>query len=95
MKHTYITAIDNGERVACDACGCEFPASDTRSGGLLFTSHAYGPCCAERMERSIERYGETQFIRGRCPADKSFRQWVLEDLRQGNNTTTITTRETK
>src|ERR1041385_3894514 len=82
--------IDVGRTVICDGCGDDM-TNDPRSGGFLFTSHAYGPCCADGMLESIRHYQEERFIRAWCPPGQSYADWV-RDLRGGNNTITVTTR---
>jgi hypothetical protein len=37
--------IPVGRTVLCDACDTDL-TNDTRSGGFMFGSYAYGPCCA-------------------------------------------------
>jgi hypothetical protein len=83
-----ITSIDLGSSVVCDGCGEDYTNSD-ECGGLLVVSNAYCPKCAPRVEQSVKKYEEEHTIKGRCPADKPYRRWVLEDLRKGNNKITI------
>lgn len=95
--HTHITQeiIDNKDRVVCDVCSKEFTDADTESGGFLFGSYAYCPqCAASRLPRIIG-YNEESYIKAWCPSNLSYRRWVLDVLRQGNNLTTITTIERK
>lgn len=66
--------------VFCDFCGEDFTNRDDK-GGLLFQSKATCPCCAKKIEADAARYGETQFIRDRCPQDMEFRNWVIVVLR--------------
>lgn len=82
------TVIPIGDLVACDACNEDFTNSD-RSGGFLFRSYAYGPCCQEKQLRSIRGYGEEWNIRARCPAGMSFADWVRH-LRGPDAAITIT-----
>lgn len=77
-----IEHIDSGEAVACDFCGEDFSESEA-TGGLLFQSKAACPECAPRIEAGAKSYGETHFIRGRCPEGMQFRAWVREILRGG------------
>lgn len=67
--------IPLGRNVFCDSCD-EDMTDDPRSGGFLFGSYAYGPCCADKRLRSIRSYGEENHIRGRCPEGVSFADWV-------------------
>lgn len=85
MKKKLIQTINVGTGVACDGCGEQYSPNDKRTGGLMLGSSAYGPCCENRIMESIKRYKEEQYITARCPKDKSFRNWVLEDLRGGEN----------
>ncbi len=71
-----------GRRVACDGCDTDL-TSDPRSGGLLFGSYAYGPCCADRQLERIRGYGEERYIRARCPEGVAFADWVRDTLRDG------------
>lgn len=67
--------------VVCDYCGDDH-TTDSAPGGLLFGTYAACPKCAPQMDRSARTYGETRFIRARCPEGKTFAQWVREDLRK-------------
>lgn len=64
-----------GRRVMCDSCGKEWTDLPD-SGGVLFETKAYGPCCLARVEESILRYKEERFVKARCPAGMSFANWV-------------------
>lgn len=64
-----------GDEVACDICDEDLTA-DPRSGGFLFGSYAYGPCCAMEGLARIRGYGEEWNIRAWCPAGVSFADWV-------------------
>lgn len=46
-------------------------------------------------ERRIQEYNEQEYIKARCPTGKSFREWVLIDLRGGDNRIHIITAEIK
>lgn len=81
--------IPIGETVLCDSCDTDL-TDDPRSGGFLFGSYAYGPCCADRHLASIKGYGEERFIRGWCPEGVSFADWVRRDLRGPGAAITIT-----
>lgn len=75
--------VDLGDTVLCDGCDTDLTA-DPRSGGILFGSYAYGPCCAARMLDSIRGYDEEWNIRARCPDGMSFADWCRQ-LRGGSN----------
>ena len=75
-----VITLDPGNVVLCDGCNHEYTDSEV-SGGILFGSYAYGPCCAPRMEEGAKKYNEEYNIKGRCPEGKSFADWVREDLR--------------
>lgn len=67
--------IDLGGLVVCDGCDTDF--TDSRaSGGFLFGSYAYGPCCEQKQFASIRSYGEEWNIRGRCPQGAAFADWL-------------------
>jgi len=72
-----ISSTDIGRFVECDGCGADL-TEDTRTGGFIFTNHAYGPCCAGRMLRSIRGYGEEKYIRGTCTPGMAFADWIRE-----------------
>lgn len=82
IEREYAAALDAGEGVVdvgrtvlCDSCSTDL-TDDPRSGGFLFDTYAYGPCCAEGMMSSIKRYGEESFIEARCPDNMPFGVWV-------------------
>lgn len=79
--------VDFGEQVFCDYCSKDYTNSDA-SGGLLFGSKGACPECAERVEAGARKYNEMDWIKDRCPEGKSFRDWILQDVREGNNTIT-------
>lgn len=66
--------IDLGRTVACDACDTDL-TDDPRSGGFLFGSYGYGPCCADERLASIRGYHEEDHIRAWCPPGVSFADW--------------------
>jgi len=69
--------IPVGRVVLCDACDTDL-TDDPRSGGYLFGTYAYGPCCADERLKSIRGYGEEWNIRARCPEGVSFADWVRD-----------------
>lgn len=75
--------IDVGDTVLCDGCSTDL-TNDPRSGGFLFGSYAYGPCCADEMMANVRRYGEESYIRAVCPDDMSHAEWARR-IRGGNN----------
>lgn len=72
--------IEPGNSVVCDACNDDYTHSDA-VGGLLFQSKAICPNCSPKWEAGAKEYGETHLIKARCPADKSFADWVRDCLR--------------
>jgi hypothetical protein len=76
--------INIGNSVACDWCNKDFTDSN-KSGGFMFSGYATCPDCAEEKERTIKEYGEEQYITARCPKDKSFADWIRDDIRNGEN----------
>ena len=71
-----------GNKVICDLCGKDYTNSDEK-GGIYFAGKAVCPECTPRFEESIKKFHEEHFITARCPEDKSFKDWVIEDLRHG------------
>jgi hypothetical protein len=67
--------IPVGSTVLCDACDTDL-TNDPRSGGYLFGSYGYGPCCAAKRLAVIRGYGEEWNIRARCPEGVSFADWI-------------------
>ena len=75
-------AVLIGRDVACDMCGDDW-TERRNSGGFLFQSKAVCPECAPQMEANVTKYREERYIRGRCPADMAFSDWIRE--RRGPN----------
>jgi hypothetical protein len=75
LQHGTPASIPLGDTVLCDDCDGDYTASNL-TGGILFQSKALGPCCAPKWEVQARKYGEERFIRGRCPEDVSFADWV-------------------
>ena len=69
-----------GRIVVCDDCTNDYTDRDDE-GGILFQSKAICPACAPYWLQGAATYGETHFVRGRCPPGKSFADWVRDDLR--------------
>jgi len=84
------TVVNLGSSVACDMCNKDWTRSDV-SGGFLFSSYAVCPDCAEEQLKSIKSFNEEKYITKYCPKDKSFADWVREDLRGGKPGQIITT----
>lgn len=72
--------ISGGDDVLCDLCGEDYTFSKEQ-GGFLFQSKGVCPACAPAFEKRVESYNEQSFIRARCPAGKSFADWIREDCR--------------
>ena len=79
-----VHTINPGNNVICDFCDEDW-TTRPESGGFLFQSKATCPDCAPGMEENARKYSELNFIRARCPEDKSFADWVRDDLRGGKN----------
>lgn len=86
-----VKRVELGDRVECDVCSTLFTDDNGPSGGFLFGSYAYCPDCAKLREPIIHQRNEGHYIKARCPACKSFRRWVLDDLRKGDNSIAIYT----
>jgi hypothetical protein len=74
---TEIASFDVGRYVVCDTCG-EVLTDDTRTGGYIFSGKGVGPCCAERLMATIERFNEQEHIQGRCTPGMAFADWIRE-----------------
>lgn len=75
-----VITIDVGNIVVCDLCNKDFTDSD-ESGGFLFGGKAVGPCCSEKFLATVKECREEHHIVADCPKDRSFANWVREDLR--------------
>ena len=80
---------DLGRYVQCDGCDKVYRTEngtvlDESKGGIMLLSKALCPACAPRAEADAKRYGETQYIRDRCPPEMRFVDWV-DQLRRGEN----------
>lgn len=71
------TKVHLGHIVVCDSCDKDYSDDTESSGGFIFSSSAYGPCCAARMMKGIVMYNEQRFIKAQCPQGKSFRDFVI------------------
>jgi len=67
--------IDMGDAVICDFCNKDW-TDEKGSGGFLFESKAVCPNCAPAILKNIEKYHEENFIRGVCPDNMPFGDWV-------------------
>jgi len=70
-----IIHIDPGRSVFCDLCDKDWTDSK-RSGGFLFLSKAICPDCENGYLQSVKSYGEEKYIRGWCPKDVPFADWI-------------------
>lgn len=71
-----------GDSVICDLCGQDYTNSKAK-GGITFGSKAICPTCTPEMLKNATKYNEESYIKHRCPEDKTFADWVREDLREG------------
>jgi hypothetical protein len=69
--------IPVGRDVICDLCSEDW-TDRPESGGFLFVSTGVCPDCAPDFMRGIIKYKEQEHIRGRCPKDQSFADWIRE-----------------
>jgi NAD-dependent SIR2 family protein deacetylase len=76
MKNFKVITIDGGDTVLCDMCNQDWTNSEV-SGGFLFLSKAICPDCEEGMRKNIIKYNEEHFIRGTCPENMSFYDWIM------------------
>lgn len=68
--------IDAGQTVLCDLCNADYSESEEK-GGFLFQSKGVCPKCAPRFLKSIQSYNEEKYIKGHCPKNTSFKDWIL------------------
>lgn len=76
MENFKVITIDGGDTVLCDMCNQDFTGSEI-SGGFLFLSKAVCPFCEDKMMTNIKKYNEEDYIRGTCPENVSFYDWVM------------------
>ena len=72
-----------GNVVLCDLCNKDYTHDTTSKGGITFGSKAVCPDCTPTVEASANKYGEQHHIKHRCPPDMTFRDWVINVLREG------------
>ena len=70
-----VITVDVGDNVFCDYCSEDYTNRPDK-GGFLFQSKAICPECAKEALVSIKGYNEEHFIRGTCPDDMSFVDWI-------------------
>jgi len=80
FKDFEVITIDCGDSVLCDLCNKDYTNSNI-SGGFLFGSNAVCPDCVTKMIKTIKEYKEEKYIKAWCPDNKSFADWIREDLR--------------
>lgn len=71
----------NPHEVLCDICDQDWSDS-AQSGGFLLLSKGVGPCCEARLRDSIAKYKEEWSIKGECPANMSFADWIRNVVRK-------------
>ena len=82
--------IEVGRTVVCDGCDTDL-TDDPRTGGFLFGTYAFGPCCADARLTRIYELSEQLDITSFCPAGETFADWIrLLRKRSGNNKIIIT-----
>lgn len=86
--------IDIGGTVVCDSCDKDFTDS-AESGGFVFGSYGYGPCCAPRMMKSIKEEGEERYIRATCPDGVSYADFIRKYRGPEGNKISVTPYEGK
>jgi hypothetical protein len=64
-----------GRDVVCDLCDEDW-TDRPEPGGFLFVSKAVCPDCAPKFMADVARYKEQKHIRGTCPVDESFADFV-------------------
>lgn len=86
MKST-TKKVNIGSAVNCDLCNESYPEGDKREGGYLFQSKAACPLCADRFEKTAKEYNELKYITKRAKKGQTFRDFVINDLRGGEDGT--------
>ena len=89
MTSRIVSQVDIGDQVLCDLCSAEHTAENSSTGGVLVLSYAYCPACAPAMLKRLEKDGELDYVKARCPPFLTFHAWVML-LRGGNNIITVT-----
>lgn len=84
MPNNEPTVIDIGDEVYCDFCNADYTHSE-KSGGFMFGSYGTCPDCAPRIEANARKHNEQGRITSRCPKNMSFKQYILETVRKGDN----------
>lgn len=76
-----ILTIDPGRNVVCDCCGADWTDRPESGGCYGLMTKAYCPDCAPRIIEIARAEGEYHLIKAFCPPEKSFADWVRQDLR--------------
>lgn len=79
-KQGNVITIHPGRAVICDSCSRDYTNSD-ESGGMYFGGKAICTRCDPEWRKSATNHDELHLVEAVCPADKSFADWVREDLR--------------
>lgn len=69
------TVIPIGDAVLCDFCNVDYTES-AESGGFILAGNAVCPKCAPNVMRDARVADELHVITHRCPADKSFGDFI-------------------
>jgi hypothetical protein len=83
MEKLHVIKVDPGNSVFCDLCNKDYTLLED-TGGFLFQSKAVCPDCSERFLETVKMYNEERFIKGYCPDDMSFSDWI-RSIREINN----------
>lgn len=75
FKDCKVINVNVGDYVFCDICDGDFTYSK-ETGGFMFESKAVCPNCAPKFLASIKKYNEGKYIKGICPEDMSFGDFV-------------------
>lgn len=74
MDTTIIVIAPNHE-VLCDICNADWTDSP-ETGGFLLLSKGVCPVCEPRMKALVAKHNEEWSIKGECPEDISFADWI-------------------
>lgn len=71
------TALNISNTVICDICDKDYSTSN-KKGGFIFATNAVCPTCVPALLRDIKMFGESNYIKAFCPADMSFKDFILK-----------------
>ena len=79
-----VSITNLGGAVLCDSCNADHTIN-SKPGGLLFSGYAVCGECEDEWRARAKKHDEEHFILQTCPKDKTFADWVREDIRGGED----------